>query len=124
MKNLIKTATVFSLLAIICLMISACGGDTEQLARNQGDVLITVKDANGVAISGVTVEERETAGTGTLINLGNTDAAGQLRFTGTADTMYYFTISKTGYTTQTDLSSKPQLTSTVNLNVVLQPIVP
>lgn len=125
MKNLIKTATVFSLLAIICLMISACGDDTEQLARNQGDVLITVTDGGtSAALPGVTVQERETAGTGTLINLGNTDAAGQLRFTGTADTMYYFTLSKTGYTTQTDLSSKPQLTSTVNLNVVLQPIVP
>ncbi|MDD2542602.1 MAG: hypothetical protein PHH28_16410 [Desulfuromonadaceae bacterium] len=57
MKNLIKTATIFSLLVIVCLMIGACGDDTEQLARNQGDVLVIVKDANGVAVSGATVQE-------------------------------------------------------------------
>jgi hypothetical protein len=120
MKNLIKTATIFSLLVIVCLMIGACGDDTEQLARNQGDVLVIVKDANGVAVSGATVQERETAVTGTLVNLGNTDLNGQLKFTGTAGDTYYFTVSKTGYVTQTDLSSTPQLTSTVNLNVILQ----
>jgi hypothetical protein len=119
MKKLIKITTICSLLIIACLLISACGGGTEQLARNQGDVLITVTNSSSVPLTGVTVQERQTAGTGAFTPLGSTNASGQLRFTGTAGTTYFFTISMAGFTTQTDLASTPQLTSTVNLNVVL-----
>ncbi len=119
MKNLIKIATISSLLIIACLLISACGG-TEQLARNQGDVLVTVTNSSAAPLLGVTVQVRQTAGTGTLTNIGTTNAAGQLTFTGTADTVYFFTFSMAGFTTQTDIASPLlQLLKTVNLNVTL-----
>jgi len=119
MKNLIKITTIWSLLIIACLLIGACGGGTEQLARNQGDVAITVTDSTGAPLSGVLVQVRQTQGTGTFTNLGTTPVSGQLTFTGTADTVYYFTFSKAGFTTQTDISRTPQLTSTVTLIVTL-----
>jgi hypothetical protein len=120
MKKLIKITTICSLLIIACLLISACGGGTEQLARNQGDVVITVTNAiGGAPLSGVTVQERQTAGTGTLINIGSTNASGQLRFTGTAGTTYFFTFSLTGFVTKTDIAATPQLTKDTPLPVTL-----
>ncbi|PKN16691.1 MAG: hypothetical protein CVU66_00070 [Deltaproteobacteria bacterium HGW-Deltaproteobacteria-23] len=121
MKNLIKITAVSSLLVIVCLLISACGGDTERAARNEGDVRIAVTDSsNNSPLAGVTVQVREDAGTGTLTNLGTTDADGHLTYTGTADHVYYFTLSKTGYTTQTDIASPTLLWSdTGEINVIL-----
>ncbi len=118
MKNMIKTAVMLSLLIVAGVLISSCG-DTEQLARNQGDVAITTTDTSAAAMAGVLVQVRETAGSGAFINVGTTPASGKLTFTGTADKNYYFTFSKTGFTTQTDIQRTPQLTSTVTLDVTL-----
>jgi hypothetical protein len=119
MKKIIKTAVLCSLLIVACLLVGACGGGTEQLARNQGDVSITVTNSSGTPLSGVLIQVRQTASTGSYTNLGTTPASGQLTFTGTADTNYYFTFSKAGSITQTDISRTPQLTSTVDLKVTL-----
>jgi uncharacterized membrane protein YebE (DUF533 family) len=120
MKNLIKAATLVSLLIVAALLIASCG--TEQAARNKGDVAITVKDNAGLAVAGVLVQVRATQGTGTYTTVGNTSTAGTLTYSdGTAGTTYYFTVSKTGYTTQTDLPATPLLTSTTTLNVTLLP---
>jgi len=121
MKNLGKITTVASLLVFVCLLISACGGGTEQLARNNGDVAISVTDSSVPAVpqSGVLVEQRQTQGTGTLTNVGTTPATGKLTFTGTAGNDYFFTFSKTGFVTQTDISRTPNLTSNVALDVTL-----
>lgn len=108
MKNLLKITAVSSLLIIACLLISACGGSTERAARNEGEVRYTVKDSGNLPLAGVTVQVREVAGTGTLTNLGTTDTDGHLTYTGTAGHVYYFTFSKAGYTTQTDIES-PEL---------------
>jgi hypothetical protein len=119
-KNLIKIAIVSSFLIITCLLIGACGGGTEQLARNQGDVAITVtNNIGGAALAGVLVEVRQTQGSGTFTSVGTTPVSGQLTFTGTAGTNYYFQFSKAGFTTQTDIMRTPQLTSTVPLVVTM-----
>lgn len=120
MRKKLKITVLLSVLTIVGLLIGACGG-TEQLARNQGDVAITVTDSNSAPLSGVQVQVRQTAGTGGFTNVGTTDATGKLTFTGTAGTNYFFTFSKTGFTTQTDIERTPQLASTVTLNVVLVP---
>lgn len=121
MKYLIKIAAVSSLFIIACLLIAACGGDTEQAIRNDGDVRIAVIDSStNLPLSGVTVQVREDAGTGPLANLGTTDADGHLKYTDTADHVYYFTLSKTGYATVLDVASPKILWSdTVEVNVTL-----
>ena len=120
MRNLIKITTIWSLLIIACLL-SGCGGggDGEQLIRNEGDIDITVTDNSGAPLSGVLVRVRKTAGTGEFINVGTTELSGKLTFTGDAGDDYFFTFSKDGFTTQTDILRTPQLTSTVELNVIL-----
>ena len=119
MRNLIKITTIWSLLIIAGLLNGCGGGGTEQLARNQGDVAITVTDSTSAPLAGVLVEVRQTAGTGTFTNVGTTDTAGKLTFTGDAGKDYFFTFSKTGFTTQTDILRTPLLTTTVTLNVTM-----
>ena len=121
LKNLIKITAISALLNVACFLITACGGDGEKAARNEGDVRITVTDSsNNLPLSGVTVQVREDAGIGALTNIGTTDAEGHLTYTGTADHVYNFTLSKTGYTTKTDIASPKLLwTDTVDLNVAL-----
>lgn len=121
MKNLIKITALSAVLIIACFLITACGGDGERAARNDGDVRITVTDSsNNSPLAGVTVLVREDAGTGTLTNIGTTNVSGHLTYTGTADHIYYFTLSKTGYATKTDIAS-PRLLwiDTVEVNVTL-----
>jgi hypothetical protein len=119
MKNLMKIASVSVLIIIGGLLLVACGSTTEQLARNQGDVKIAVTNSSDTPLSGVLVEVRDSAGSGTFTNLGTTSISGQLTFTGTAGKDYYFQFSKTGFTTQTDIQRTPQLNSDVQLNVIL-----
>jgi len=119
MRDLIKIATVWSLL-IIAGVLSGCGsGSSERQARNQGEISITVTDSTGTPLSGVQVQVRTTAGTGAFDNIGTTDTTGKLTFTGDAGTDYFFTLSKTGFVTQTDILRTPLLTSTVALNVTM-----
>lgn len=121
MKNIIKITTIWSLL-IIAGLLSGCGsGSTERQARNEGEIAITVTDSTGAPLSGVQVQVRTTAGTGTFDNIGTTDAAGKLTFTGDAGRDYFFTLSMTGFATQTDILRTPLLTSTVDLNVTMVP---
>ena len=91
MRNLIKITTIWSLL-IIAGLLNGCGGggDSEKLVKNQGDVDITVTDNSGAPLSGVQVQVRTTAGTGTFDNVGTTDTTGKLTFTGDAGKDYFF----------------------------------
>jgi hypothetical protein len=119
MRSLIKLTTIWSLV-IIAGLLSGCGsGSTERQARNEGQIAITVTDHTGAPLSGVQVQVRTTAGTGLFDNAGTTDTTGRLTFTGEANKDYFFTLSKTGFTTQTDILRTPLLTSTVDLNVTL-----
>jgi hypothetical protein len=119
MRNLIKITTIWSLL-IIAGLLNGCGsGGTEKVARNEGNIAITVTDGASAPLAGVLVQVRQTAGTGAFTNVGTTDTAGKLTFTGDAGKDYFFTFSLAGFATQTDILRTPQLTSTVALNVTM-----
>ena len=119
MKNLVKITTIWSLLISAGLLIGLCGGCTKKEVSNKGDITITVSDSSGAPLTGVLVQVRQTEGTGTFTDVGTTTASGQVTYTGTAGTDYFFTLSKAGFTTQTDIKRTPQSTSTVNLVVTL-----
>ena len=120
MRNLIKITTIWSLLIIVGLL-NGCGGsgDSEKLIKNQGDVDITVTDNSGAPLSGVLVQVRNSAGAGEFTNVGTTELSGKLTFTGDAGDDYFFTFSKDGFITQTDIQRTPLLTSSVELNVIM-----
>ncbi|MBP1750299.1 MAG: hypothetical protein H6Q52_2838, partial [Deltaproteobacteria bacterium] len=70
MRNLIKITTIWSLL-IIAGLLNGCGsGGTEQVARNEGNIAITVTDGASAPLAGVLVQVRQTAGTGAFTNVG------------------------------------------------------
>jgi hypothetical protein len=122
MKSLIKILAVSSLLVIGCLLISACGGSTEELFQGQGKIDITVTNSvSTLPLSVVTIEVRETSA-GAVIHTFYTDANGYYKFLGTVNTDYFFTFSKTGYTTSVQYTKTPQSTATNTLNVALVPI--
>jgi len=119
MRKLTKVAAIWSLL-IIAGLLSGCGsGSSERQIRNQGEIDITVTDSTGAPLSSVQVQVRTTAGTGTFDNVGTTGTTGKLTFTGDAGKDYFFTLSKPGFATQTDIMRTPLLTSTVALNVIM-----
>jgi len=123
MKNLLKFAVISTLLIIACSIIGACGGGAEQFVQGQGQIDINVTDTSGTALSTVTIQVRESpaASGGVVKNTYITDANGYYKFLGTVGTNYYFTFSKTGYTTSAEYLKTPQLTATGTLNVQLVP---
>lgn len=129
MKNVLKITVISTLLLVASLLISACGGDTERFVQGQAKIDVTVKDTNGVLLSNVKIDVRETAGTaGTIVETFTTDNTGAKQFIVTVDSDYYFTftdvIVPARYVTQTGLKVTPQLTNTQNLNVVMQAVAP
>lgn len=123
MKNLIKIATVVSLLVIACLMISSCGGDNAVQGKGQLDITTTISGTT-TPLGGVTFQVSQTNG-GAYFDSGTTDATtGKATWTGPVGSIgshYFFTFTKAGYVTQTYIQS-PDLNATganVKLNVAM-----
>jgi len=125
MKNVIKIATISSLLLIACLLISACGNDNaENFVQGNGQIDVTVTDSvTTQPVSGVLIQVRKNSVTDpTVVDSWTTDATGKHSFQETIATDYYFTFSKTGYVTQNYPNKvTPELTSTKTVTVALVP---
>jgi len=126
MKNIIKITIISSLLIFTCLLIGACGGsssgDAENFVQGNGQIDVTVKDGGGAFLSNVKIDVKSSAG-GTIIDTWTTDTSGKHSFQETIGSDYYFTFSKSGYATQNYSNNpvKPQLTSTVKVDVTMVP---
>jgi len=125
MKNLIKIATVVSLLVIACLMISACGGDNA--VQGKGELNITTTDSVTTnPVGGVTFQVSQTSG-GVYFDSGTTGADGKAIWTGPVGSIgshYFFTFTKAGYTAPQTYIQSPDLNATganVQLNVAMVP---
>ena len=82
-------------------------------------LLVSVQDANGVALDGATVQlQKDIFNETKTTNSGPCPTPGQVFWNGLADGTYTLTVSKAGY--QTDISSFP-LSSWQNQNVILNP---
>jgi hypothetical protein len=124
MKNVLKIAAISSLLIIACLLISACGGSTENFVQGNGQIDVTVTNSAGLALPGVQIEVRKVSATDpNVVSRGTTDAAGKATFQETIATDYYFTFIATGYATQNYINNpvRPELTVTKTVNVVMVP---
>jgi hypothetical protein len=124
MKNLLKIAVISSLLIIACLLISACGGDTENFVQGNGQIDVNVTNSAGSALSGVQIEVRKVSATDpNVVSRGTTDSLGKATFQETIATDYYFTFIATGYATQNYSNNpvRPELTVTKTVNVVMVP---
>lgn len=123
MKNLIKTATICSLLIIACLLISACG--TENFVQGNGKITVTVKNSGGTLLPNVKIDVHVDSATGRIVDTWTTDATGTHDFQETVGSNYFFTF--TDLTTPARFTSPqnwpsqvtPLLTSTVFLTVTL-----
>jgi len=123
MKNLIKRAFASSFLIITCLLIGACGGAGENVVQGKGQVAIATTDnTTKLALPSVTVNVSRSAGGASFDNV-TTGTDGKLTWvspTGGIGTDFYFTFTKTGYTTQTDIKRTPNATGPdVTLNVAM-----
>jgi len=125
MKPFFRLMALCSLLVFTALMISSCGGDTENFVQGNGKVTVTVKNNVGTALDNVKIDAHAGSPTGTIAANTITGASGSFDFQLQVGTDYYFTF--------TDLNAiprfatphadptiiKPLLTSTVTLNEVL-----
>jgi 5-hydroxyisourate hydrolase-like protein (transthyretin family) len=123
MKNLLKITVISSLLIVACLLISACGGDTENFVQGNGQVDVTVTSkATGLALQGVQIEVRKVSATDpNVVSRATTDSLGKATFQETIATDFYFTFIATGYATQNYINNpvRPELTVTKTVNVAM-----
>jgi len=124
MKNFLKITVISSLLIVACLLISACGDDTENFVQGNGKIDVTVTNSAGLALPGVQIEVRKVSATDpNVVSRGTTDSSGKATFQETIATDYYFTFIATGYATQNYINNpvRPELTVTKTVNVVMVP---
>jgi len=124
MKNLLKITVISSLLIVACLLISACGDDTENFVQGNGKIDVTVTNSAGLALPGVQIEIRKVSVTDpNIVSRGTTDSLGKATFQETIATDYYFTFIAAGYATQNYVNNpvRPELTVTKTVNVVMVP---
>jgi len=124
MKSLLKITVISSLLIVACLLISACGDDTENFVQGNGKIDVTVTNSAGLALPGVQIEVRKISATDpNVVSRGTTDSLGKATFQETIATDYYFTFIAAGYATQNYSNNpvRPELTVTKTVNVVMVP---
>jgi 5-hydroxyisourate hydrolase-like protein (transthyretin family) len=126
MKNRVKTAAIWSLLIIACLLISACGSDSENFVQGNGQIDVTVTNSvTNLPVANVLIQVRKNSVTDpTVVDSWTTDATGKHSFQETIATDYYFTFSATGYTTQNYVNNpvRPELTSTKIVSIAMVPL--
>ena len=125
MKTLLKITLVSSFIISACLLISACGGGAENFVQGNGKIDVSVTDnVTKLPIQGVQVQVRKVSVTDpTIISSATTDASGKATFQETIATDYYFSFTKTGYTSQNYVNNPvtPDLTATKTVNVEMVP---
>lgn len=125
MKNLIKIAVISSLLIIASLLISACGGGTENFVQGNGKIDVTVKDNSGTLLSNVKIDVHVDSATGKIVDNWTTDATGTHDFQETVGSDYFLTFTDLNtparFASPQNWPNKitPLLTATVFVNATL-----
>jgi hypothetical protein len=116
---------MWSILIIACLLISSCGGGTENFVQGNGKITVTVKASGGALLANVKIDVHVDSATGRIVDTWTTDATGTHDFQETVGSDYFF--SFTDLTTPARFVSPqnwpskvtPLLTDTVFLPVTL-----
>ena len=122
MKNLVKVTMVSSLLIIACLVISACGGGTEQFVQGKGQVDVSAKDTSGAFLADIKIDVKKPDAT--IIETFTTTSTGIHTFQETVGTVYTFTFTDVAnpvrFATQS-ITAEPLLTATVHVDPEMKP---
>jgi len=123
MKSLIKITTICSLLVIACFLISACGGDAENLVQGNGQIDVTVTElATGLPVSNVKIDVSTTGGT--FVESFTTTSTGTHTFQENVSSSYTFTftdLTPARFATKTITNVQPLVTATVPVVAQMTP---